>query len=233
MEVCSLTDLETRIHAVRERINAACFRAGRKPEEVTLVAVTKTVTPETVSEAYRLGIEVFAENRVQEAIKKVPQVCPGPQWHLIGHLQSNKVKKALPLFRMIHSVDSLSLLETLQREAAAQEFMAQVLLEVNVSGEASKYGFRPDQTASAVRAATAMENIRLCGLMTMAPYSDHPENARPVFRGLKQLFSQLHTQEATGPFWRELSMGMSNDFEVAIEEGATMVRVGSAIFNGC
>lgn len=228
-----MTDLETRIHSVRGKIIAACIRAGRKPEEVTLVAVTKTVAPETVSEAYRLGIEVFAENRVQEALGKVTQVCSGPQWHLIGHLQSNKVKKALPLFSLIHSVDSVSLLETLQREAAAQEITAQVLLEVNVSGEASKYGFRPDQTATAVRAATAMENIRLCGLMTMAPYYDNPENARPVFKGLKVLFDQLRSQEATGPFWRELSMGMSNDFEIAIEEGATMVRVGGAIFNGC
>lgn len=227
-----MTDLKARIDSVKSRIIAACIRAGRKPEEVTLVAVTKTVAPEIVSEAYRLGIEVFAENRVQEALGKIPQVCPGPQWHLIGHLQSNKAKRALPLFSLIHSVDSLSLLETLQREASAQGITASVLLEVNVSGEASKYGFNPDQTAAAVQAATAMGNIRLCGLMTMAPYYDNPENARPVFRGLKMLFDQLRNQEATGPFWRELSMGMSNDFEVAIEEGATMVRVGSAIFNG-
>ena len=227
-----MTDLEARIDSVRDRISAACIRAGRGPEEVTLVAVTKTIAPEIVSEAYRLGIEVFAENRVQEAMGKIPLVCPGPQWHLIGHLQSNKAKKALPLFSLIHSVDSISLLETLQREASAQGITAHVLLEVNVSGEASKCGFSPNQTAAAVQAATAMENIKLCGLMTMAPYFENPENARPVFRGLKMLFDQLRIQEATGPFWRELSMGMSNDFEIAIEEGATMVRVGSAIFNG-
>ena len=227
-----MTDLEARINSVKGRISAACIRAGRKPEEVTLVAVTKTIAPEIVSEAYQCGIKVFAENRVQEALGKVPQVCPGPQWHLIGHLQSNKAKKALPLFSLIHSVDSISLLETLQREAFAQGITAHVLLEVNVSGEISKYGFSPDQTAAAVQAATAMENIRLCGLMTMAPYYDNPEKARPVFRGLKILFDQLRSQEAVGPFWRELSMGMSNDFEVAIEEGATIVRVGSAIFNG-
>lgn len=233
MEVQSLTDLETRINSVRDRINAACRRSGRAPEEVTLVAVTKTVAPATVAEAYQLGIEVFAENRVQEALGKIPQVCTGPQWHLIGHLQSNKVKKALPLFSLIHSVDSISLLETLQREAAAQGITANVLLEVNISGEVSKYGFSPDQAATAVRVATGMGNIRLCGLMTMAPFYDNPEDARPVFKGLKELFGQLRSQEAPGPYWRELSMGMSNDFEVAIEEGATMVRIGSAIFKGC
>ena len=207
---------------VRARIAAACDRAGRDPADVTLIAVTKTHLAEAVAAAYAAGIRDFGENRVQEAAEKIPAArALGVEatWHLIGNLQRNKVAAALPLFDVIHSVDSLRLAEALNERSTAG---ARVLLEVNVSGEASKHGVSPEDAPDLAERIGHMRHIALLGLMTVAPIAAEPEDARPIFRRLRDL------RDALG--LRELSMGMTGDFEVAIEEGATFVRVGRAIF---
>ena len=207
---------------VRARIAAACDRAGRDPADVTLIAVSKTHPPEAIAAAYAAGILDFGENRVQEATPKVPAArALGVEatWHLIGNLQRNKVAAALPLFDVIHSVDSLRLAEALNERSTAG---ARVLLEVNVSGETSKHGVSLEEAPDLAERIGHMRHIALLGLMTVAPIAAEPEDARPIFRRLRDL------RDALG--LRELSMGMTGDFEVAIEEGATFVRVGRAIF---
>jgi len=207
---------------IRERIAAAAVRAGRDPESVRLVGVSKTFAAAAVVAAVRAGLADVSENRVQEAAAKAPEVALAgarPVWHLIGHLQTNKVKAALQLFDYIHSVDSLRLAESLSRHA---ERPLDVLLEVNVAGEASKTGFAPAEVPAAASAVAALPGVHLHGLMTVAPEVASAEDVRPVFRELRQLNESLGLAE--------LSMGMSGDFEVAIEEGATMVRIGRAIF---
>lgn len=207
---------------VRARIEEACRRAGRAPDEVTLVGVTKTVSVDAVAEAYEAGLRDMGENRVQEAQSKIEALAARgvrPRWHLIGHLQTNKAKTAIGLFDILHSVDSLRLARTLSRQTGEQ---VPVLLEVNVAQEASKFGFAPDDLPRAFSDIAALPNIEVRGLMTVAPQSDHPERARAVFRRLREFGDALGLAE--------LSMGMTDDFEVAIEEGATVVRVGRAIF---
>jgi pyridoxal phosphate enzyme (YggS family) len=216
-----------RAAAVRERIARACARAGRDPASVRLIAVSKTFGPEAVAEALAAGIREFGENRVQEALAKIPAVAelaaqrglPAPTWHLVGHLQTNKARAAAGAFAILHGIDSTRLLQALDRAAAAP---ARVLLEVNVAGEPTKFGFAPEDVAGAVALAQTLPHIEVAGLMTVAPRAEDPEAVRPVFRGLAELARQLGLPE--------LSMGMTEDFEVAIEEGATMVRIGRAIF---
>ena len=210
-------------------MGAACRRAGRSPDEVAVVGVSKTFPAALVAEAWRAGLADVAENRVQEAAGKIPQVGAlgaQPRWHLVGHLQTNKVKTALGLFDIIHSVDSLRLAEAISRQAEQtalrQAGPAPVLLEVNVGGEASKFGFTPAEAGPAVEQMARLPGLSVQGLMTVAPLSAGPEEVRPVFRELR------HLRDALG--LRHLSMGMTDDFEVAIEEGATMVRIGRAIF---
>ena len=217
------------LQAVRERVAAACQRAGRSPDDVVIVAVSKTFPPALVAEACRAGLTDIGENRVQEAAAKIPQVealGSQPRWHLVGHLQTNKVKTALGLFDIIHSVDSLRLAEAISRQAETmsrqQDRPVPILLEVNVGGEASKFGFTPAEAGPAVEQMARLPGLSVQGLMTVAPLSDDPEEVRPVFRELRRL------RDALG--LRRLSMGMTDDFEVAIEEGATMVRIGRAIF---
>jgi len=207
---------------VRERIEAACRRAGRSPEEVTLVGVSKGFPAEAVAEACAAGLGDVGENRVQEAEAKIAALADQgvrPRWHLVGHLQTNKVKTALGLFAIIHSVDSVRLAEAVSRRAREP---VPILLEVNVGQEASKFGFAPQEVADGLPAIAALSNLDVRGLMTVAPLVDDPEAARPVFRCLRELRDRLGL--------RELSMGMTDDFEVAIEEGATLVRIGRAIF---
>jgi hypothetical protein len=208
--------------SVRERIDAACARAGRSPDDVTLIGVSKTFPPEAIAEAYEAGLQDMGENRVQEAAPKIKALAARgvrPRWHLIGHLQTNKAQIATQLFAILHSVDSLRLAQALSRRAPEP---VSILLEVNVAQEASKFGFAPQEVASALSAIASLPHIDVLGLMTVAPAVDDPEAVRPVFRRLREL------RDALG--LRELSMGMTGDFEVAIEEGATMVRVGRAIF---
>ncbi|MEN9938379.1 MAG: hypothetical protein RLZZ387_4958 [Chloroflexota bacterium] len=227
------------IDAIRGRIAAAARRSGRPAEEITLVGVTKTHPPEAVAAALAAGLAHFGENRVQEADAKVAALAAERgriTWHLIGHLQTNKAKRAAALFDLVHSVDSLRLAEALDRHASSP---LPILLQVNVSGETSKEGFdlagwegRPaalDAFVAEAERILALPNLRVRGLMTVAPWGADPELARPTFRSLRLLRDALAQRLPAGS-WRELSMGMTDDFEVAVEEGATIVRVGRAIF---
>jgi pyridoxal phosphate enzyme (YggS family) len=223
-----LPTIADRLNEVRARIAAACGRAGRKPEEVGIVGVTKTFGPDVADEAWRAGLRMLGENRVQEAAAKIPQCAAGPEWHLVGHLQRNKVRPALELFAAIHAVDSARLLEQIARVADEAGCQPRLLLEVNVSGEASKFGLAPDAVAGVAEQALRARGVTLVGLMTMAPFVPDPEMARPVFARLRELRDRL--QRDLGVGLPHLSMGMSNDFEVAVEEGATWVRLGTVLF---
>lgn len=225
-----MDDLVERIRQVRLRVAEAAARSGRSIDDVTIVAVTKTVPAERVALAYELGLKVFGENRVQEARAKIAALpYPLMRWHLIGHLQSNKVARAVELFDLIHSVDSLRLADALERGASGRERMVPILLQVNVSGEASKEGVSVDDLHMLAAEALRLPHLRVQGLMTIAPYTTQPEEVRPVFRRLRELRDGLRERFPDGS-WDTLSMGMTNDYEVAIEEGATMVRIGRAIF---
>lgn len=228
-------EIRTRIEAIRRRIAAACELAGRDPQEVTLMAVTKTVPPEAIKAAGAAGIVVFGENRVQEAAAKLSpaflqEIGKTAQWHLIGHLQTNKVKKALELFQVIQSVDSLRLAETLQRQAAALPKAIEVFLEVNTSGEAAKFGVPPEQALALAQEVAALPNLQLTGLMTIGALTDNPDTIRRGFRQLRDLRAEITAMNLPGVKLRHLSMGMTDDFELAIAEGSTMVRMGRAIF---
>lgn len=220
--------IRSNLEAVEARIAAACEKSGRKRSEVRLVAVSKTKPAEAVREAAGAGQILFGENRVQEAQAKIP-LCPGHlQWHLIGHLQSNKARIAASgLFRMIHSVDSEKLLHALDQYTAVP---LPVLIQVNVSGEGSKEGCAPAETAALIEAANRCTKVEVYGLMTIPPFTPDPEKARIHFSSLRNLRDRL--QQETGTPLPELSMGMSCDFEVAIEEGSTYIRIGTDIFGG-
>ncbi|MCX6922277.1 MAG: YggS family pyridoxal phosphate-dependent enzyme [Verrucomicrobia bacterium] len=221
-------DLEANLKSVRQRIEAACTRAGRAPESVTLVAVTKGQPPDTVRAAAALGLGLFGENKVQEAKAKIP-LCPGRlRWHLIGHLQSNKCRDAVGLFEMLQSVDSLHLAEELDKRADQAAKTLPVLLEVNAVGEASKFGYRPEQLLAELGQINALRRLEIHGLMTVPPWAIDPEKVRPVFRTMRELKERC--EQRLGAPLPHLSMGMTGDFEVAIEEGATMVRIGTALF---
>ena len=221
-------DLAGNFQKVRERIVAACARADRDPADGTRVAVSKSQPPEAIVEAANAGQMVFAENRVQEAKAKIP-LCPGRiQWHMIGHLQSNKCRDAATLFQMVQSVDSLALAEELDKAADKQSKTIPILLEVNIAGENTKFGFKPAEILEHLHAINALKRIEVHGLMTIAPYTTAPETVRPIFRQLREL--KAKGEQILGAPLPHLSMGMSGDYEVAIEEGATMVRVGTALF---
>ncbi|HSW35523.1 MAG TPA: YggS family pyridoxal phosphate-dependent enzyme [Candidatus Limnocylindrales bacterium] len=211
---------------VKTAIVEAAQRVNRDASVITLIAVTKTVGLEAVSQAAALGINDFGENRLQEAMFKVDSM-PELRWHFIGHLQTNKVKDVLARFALIHSLDRLSLADELQRCAERSGKEAAVLIQVNVSSEQSKYGLAPDDLAGFLEALKSHDRLRVQGLMTMAPYVDDPEETRQYFRQLR-LLQELHSRP--GQELKELSMGMTNDFTIAVEEGATMVRIGSALF---
>ena len=216
------TDIGANIEAVNLRIARACERVGRSPDSVTVVAVTKTVESSAVATAFKLGIRHFGENKVQEAERKIKQLTwlePHPTWHLVGHLQTNKVKVASSLFDIIHSIDTVRLAEAISRHTEAT---LPILLEVNVSGEASKGGFSVDELETALEAISCLPRLEVKGLMTIAPMVGDAEEVRPVFKKLCSLRDSLGLEH--------LSMGMTDDFEVAVEEGATLVRIGRAIF---
>ena len=216
---------EQRLEKVELRIAAACERAGRPRDSVRLLAVSKTKSPEAVREAADCGLRRFGENKVQEAQSKISMCPSGLEWHLIGHLQSNKAKVAASLFQMIHSVDSLKLLQALDAHAGTS---LPVLLQVNVSGEASKSGMAPGEVAEVIEAANQMQKVEVHGLMTIPPFTTDPERARGHFSTLRELRDRL--QQETGTPLPELSMGMSHDLEIAIEEGSTWVRIGTDLF---
>ncbi len=221
--------LAERIAEVRERIAAACQRAGRNATDVTLVAVTKTVTPEVAAHAVALGVRDLGESRPQELWKKTDAI-PNANWHLIGHLQRNKLERTVPLVSLVHSVDSERVLEALDAFGRKRGTPVPVLLEVNCSGEASKGGFAPDAIVPLGARIDSLAGVAVRGLMTMAAYCENPQDTRPTFAQLRELRDSLRT--ATGLPLPELSMGMSNDYEIAIEEGATLVRIGTTLFEG-
>jgi PLP dependent protein len=215
---------------VKERIEAAARRAGRSPDTVRLIAVSKTVDAARIRDAVEAGINSLGENYIQEAQKKIPELGHGVSWHFIGHLQSNKAKIAARLFDFIHSVDSRKLAEELSRAAQQEKKVLPVLLQVNVAGEESKFGTTEAGALDLLRQISPLQGISVKGLMTMPPFFDAPEESRPYFRELRRLAESIARSGIPGISMGELSMGMSGDYEVAIEEGATLIRVGTAIF---
>jgi len=223
--------ISANIAAVQERIASACRRVGRQREEVTLVGVTKTFPAGMVREAVRAGVRDIGENYVQEALRKREEVTePDVRWHFIGHLQSNKVKSVAEWVHLVHALESRSLAKELDARAAQAGRTIEALVEVNTTGESSKFGLPPDRVAEFVRSLEELSHIRIAGLMTIGPFLPDPEGSRPMFRMLRTLRDRLAQRPQPNLDLRHLSMGMTGDFEVAIEEGATLVRIGTAIF---
>lgn len=218
------------LKTVMGRIASAAKRAARDPSSVRLVVVTKTVDVESIRHAVAAGATVLGENRVQEAREKIEKLGSLARWHLIGHLQTNKAKYAVKLFELIHSVDNLELAKELDKQAAKTGKVQSVLIEVNIAGEAAKAGVALRDVATLVQEAAKLKNISVRGLMTIPPYSEDPEDSRPFFRKLRELAETIKKENIPAVSMDELSMGMSGDFEVAVEEGATLVRVGTAVF---
>ncbi len=221
-------DLAANLASIQQRIMVACARVGRDVDSVRLVAVTKNHPPETIRASMDLGLTLFGENKVQEARAKIP-LCPSAaRWHFIGHLQSNKCREAAHYFEMIEGLDSLHLAQELNKACEKASKTLPILLEVNVAGEASKFGYRPEALLAEFKELNSLSRLEIHGLMTVAPWSATPEQVRPIFRRLGELKTQC--EQILGAPLPELSMGMSGDFEIAIEEGATLIRIGTALF---
>ncbi|WP_031550518.1 YggS family pyridoxal phosphate-dependent enzyme [Oribacterium sp. FC2011] len=238
--MCDEISIESNLKSVEEKIKAACGRAGRNPSEVTLVAVSKTKPFSDILEARNAGAKEFGENYVQEMMDKIEDAenitdMSNVRWHMIGHLQKNKVKYLIGNTALIHSVDSIALAEQIEKEAAKKDVVMRILLEVNVAEEASKWGFNTETVKDAAREILAFPHVKVLGLMTSAPYTENPETNRMFFRDLNTLAHELYEDKLIADQDNDfklpvLSMGMTGDYEVAVEEGATMVRVGTAIF---
>jgi len=220
--------LAENLERVRQQIARATAKAGRNVDEVELVAISKTHDAEKVRAVYETGQQIFGESRVQEARVKIPELPSALRWHFVGHLQKNKIRHALPLFEMIHSVDSLALAEDMNRIAEEEGLHPRVLLEVNVAGEGSKFGFAPDKLREQMESLLALPRLSILGLMTIPPLAEEVESSRKYFINLRELRDRLETEFHVD--LSQLSMGMTQDFPIAIEEGATLVRVGTAIF---
>ena len=218
------------LKVVEENIIRACERSGRKRSDVTLIAVSKTKPVTMMEEAIASGVSIFGENKVQEILKKQPLLPGGAEWHLIGHLQRNEVRSIAGKVAMIHSVDSLRLAEQIQKEYQIQDLTAKILVEVNIAREESKFGLMPEETEEVIREIAKMPNIKVCGLMTIAPFVQDPEENRIHFKNLRKLLVDINSKNIDNISMMGLSMGMTGDYEVAIEEGATFVRVGTGIF---
>ena len=222
--------IKDQLREVEEKISAACQRAGRNREDVTLIAVSKTKPVETLKEAYDLGIRVFGENKVQELTQKYEVLPKDIHWHMIGHLQTNKVKYIIDKVDLIHSVDSLKLAQTVEKEAAKHGLVKDILIEVNVAEEESKFGLRMEEVIPFLEQISGFSHVRVRGLMTIAPFVENAEENRSIFADLHKLYVDIKKKNIDNVTVSILSMGMTNDYEVAIEEGATMVRVGTGIF---
>lgn len=218
------------ISLVRERIAVACKQVGRQPDEVTLLPITKTIAVPLIRQALVAGLKAIGENRVQEAAGKFAEIGAEAVWHLVGHLQTNKVKKALAIFSVIQSVDSLRLAEELQRHAEAARQFVEIYLEVNTSGESSKFGIEPQSAVVLARQIAELPNLRLRGLMTIGALTAERARVRACFRWLRQIRDEITAARLPNVDLQTLSMGMTDDFEIAVEEGSTMVRIGRAIF---
>jgi pyridoxal phosphate enzyme (YggS family) len=224
------TNIAANIDKIRQRIAVAAARCNRAPDSIKLLAVSKTVSPFAVEQAIAAGITAFGENYVQEAKEKIAAVKKPVEWHMIGHLQTNKAKYVVNLFDYIHSVDRMELAKEINKRASLINKKVNVLIEINVSGEKTKSGVTADHAVNLIKEVSVLKNISVRGLMTMAPYSDNPENSRPYFSELRNLQQNIINEGIPGIQMNELSMGMTDDFEIAIEEGATIVRIGRAIF---
>jgi len=222
--------VKANIEIIRSAIADAALRAGRKVSDVRIMAVTKTVDDDRIMEAIEAGIDIIGESYVQEAKRKIEKMGRNIEWHMIGHLQSNKAKYAVKLFEMIHSVDRMDLAVELDRRAGAVDLATKILIEVNISGEKTKSGVPCEEAMRLVKDISSLDNLSIQGLMTMAPWFDNPEDARPNFKALRELRDRIVEENINHVEMRELSMGMSGDYEVAVEEGATIVRVGRSIF---
>lgn len=222
--------IQKQLEEVRKNIVASAQHAKRDPNEITLIAVSKTYPVEAIQEAMAAGCVDFGENHVQELCAKIEEIPEGVNWHLIGHLQTNKVKYIIGKTALIHSLDRMSLAEEIEKQSLKHGVVTKVLLEVNVANEASKHGFKVEEVMDAVKEISQMKHIKVEGLMTVAPFVENPEENRPIFRKLYGLSVDIQNQKFDNISASILSMGMSNDYKVAIEEGATMVRVGTAIF---
>jgi pyridoxal phosphate enzyme (YggS family) len=222
--------IRNNIQMIQERIAKAALRSGRDRSEVRLMAVTKTVDEIRIRQALEAGIDLCGENYIQESRSKVESIGSPPQWHMIGHLQTNKSKYAVRLFDMVQSVDRLELAVELDRRAKSAGRTLPILIEVNSGGELTKSGVAPEEAISLIRKIAPLENLSIQGLMTMPPWFDNPESARPYFTALRELRERIAAERIDRVFLRELSMGMTDDYEVAIEEGATIVRIGRGIF---
>ncbi len=218
------------MHNIQALIEAACQKRGRNPGEVKLIAVSKNFPVETIMKAYEAGQRMFGENRVQELVQKIPQLPPDIEWHLIGTLQRNKVKYIVDKVSLIHSVDSLLLAQEISKRALKAGVTVNILLQVNISQEASKSGFTEEELLKNIKEISTLSGIKIKGLMTIAPLVTDPEEVRPIFRRLKTLSGEINGMKLPQVEMKELSMGMSDDFAVAVEEGATLVRIGSKIF---
>src|SRR5437660_4154876 len=221
-------DIQKHLERVRAQIAEAAEKSGRQPADVELVAITKTHDAERVREAHEAGQQVFGESRVQEARSNIPKLPSNLCWHLVGHLQKNKIRHALPLFELIHSVDSLALAEDINRIAEEEGMHPHVLIEVNVAGEGSKFGFRPETLRAEMESLLALPRLSILGLMTIPPIAEEGEASRKYFVELRELRDRLQTEFHVD--LAQLSMGMTQDYAIAVEEGATLVRVGTAIF---
>lgn len=222
--------IQENLNRTREKVIAAARRAGRNPDEITLLAVSKTKPAELLREAYQAGQRCFGENKVQEILEKAVLLEKDIEWHMIGHLQTNKVRQIIDKVTLIHSVDSLHLAQAIQKEAERRAKTVHILMEINIADEASKYGIQPENAIAFAHQLSGLANLRLDGLMTVAPYTENPESNRKYFQQMKQLAVDISNENIDNVSMSVLSMGMSGDYEVAIEEGATCVRVGTGIF---
>ncbi len=225
-----MSSIEDNLRIVRDRIAAAAFRAGRSPDEVTLVGISKLQPVERVQAAVDAGLLHLGENRVQEAAGKIPLINGNVHWRLVGHLQRNKAKKAVELFEMIESIDSLRIADEVSRRCVEVGKTMSILIEVNLAGEETKSGVVPSELHDLARHCAKLPQLHLQGIMVIPPFDPDPERSRPYFREARRMFEELKAAQIEGADIRGLSMGMSNDFEIAVEEGATIVRVGTAIF---
>ncbi len=222
--------IEDAIKAVSQRIAAACERAGRNPEEVTLIAVSKTMPVEAIREAMACGVIEYGENRPQELRDKQAVITEPLHWHMIGSLQTNKLKYVIGKTVLIHSVDSFSLAQAIEEASAKKDVITEILLEINIAGEKSKHGISPEETEELARRISGLSHVKIRGLMTVAPYTENAEENRIYFKKMKQLMVDINSKNIDNVYMDVLSMGMTGDYEVAVEEGATLVRVGTGIF---
>ncbi len=222
--------IRANIEKIKEKIKQTAERVGRNPNDITLVGVSKTYSADVVQHAVDAGIKILGENKVQELLGKIPQINGGVKWHIIGHLQSNKVRKIIGLVDLIHSVDTISLAKEIDKVSGKNGIVTNILVQVNTSGEETKFGCEPEETLSLIKQISLLDHVKIRGLMTIGKFSDDIKEVRACFVMLREIFKEINNAGIEKVYLEHLSMGMTNDFETAIEEGATILRIGTAIF---